>query len=661
MRAIRPFKMWKSLLTSVLVIISQYETNAQCYAEAEIGSLENTRETLQTLDFVSLLASLQSSIEHEMQSNIEPLNDRFAVFENGHLCQISQAEIKSSQIESAITFNKTILTNLITFPKLTNCYIEEDFPELLDEANCKEWLQAISEELDLENLLPVLSKDFLKVFIQNGQIKGLGKERIDPLICNFNPRAKSIKMRKETLENQMKIILSIIFETFKIIGNQEVETQLLSCMDTEWTVTNLRFDREFSDCLKTITKSNRKRSTLFSRIFSDGAELDHLSEKIHTNTRIVNGDLLAIGQNEAMLKTQTQALNKDLRGLNMNLKKLHLNWIAQTLNNEMQKLSQENFILYEQNFERFSEVLKEVSEKLSNIQTIIGSLIMKKEDFKCLIYEGMYSCINIQDSFVKALKFGVIRLHISFEVTKSHKLVFISCRPLSQQKQSSLHHQHAVVSNQTLLFSGGYKINMEQISNQSIVYAQTKPLERLLQNNILILFNNGMLGFYCIKTVEIHSATNSFNCSEKIHWQSIDKKTKLFTKDGLLLRSEFESLKIESRTNFNLEMKRISNLESSLFDQFTPLQTTKWHHLILNKLKQLSSTEAISFSIGSFAILVILCIFPVICLLCRKFGICCFRPADSVRLSVVHPTTVESVETRSRRLVDEFIDKLKSK
>ena len=123
--------MWKSLVTCGLFLISQYKTNAQCYAEHEIGSLENTRETLENLDFISLLASLQSSIEHEIQSNIEPLNDRFAVFRNGHLCQISEAEIKLSQIETAITFNKTILTNLITFPKLTNCYIEEDFPELM--------------------------------------------------------------------------------------------------------------------------------------------------------------------------------------------------------------------------------------------------------------------------------------------------------------------------------------------------------------------------------------------------------------------------------------------------------------------------------------------------------------------------------------------------
>ena len=108
-------------------------------------------------------------------------------------------------------------------------------------------------------------------------------------------------------------------------------------------------------------------------------------------------------------------------------------------------------------------------------------------------------------------------------------------------------------------------------------------------------------------------------------------------------------------------MKRLSNLENSLFDQFTPLELIKWHHVILNKLKKLSSTEAISFSIGSFAILIILCMFPVLCFICRKFGMCCFRPADNVRLSVVQPTTVESVENRSRRLVDEFIDKLKSK
>ena len=74
--------------------------------------------------------------------------------------------------------------------------------------------------------------------------------------------------------------------------------------------------------------------------------------------------------------------------------------------------------LYKNNFLSLS-ILDDILSKLTFLQSLIGSLIVRESNRKCLIIKNKYTCINLQDSLVSETFPGQISLNLNQFTTLS--------------------------------------------------------------------------------------------------------------------------------------------------------------------------------------------------------------------------------------------------
>ena len=155
-----------------------------------------------------------------------------------------------------------------------------------------------------------------------------------------------------------------------------------------------------------------------------------------------------------------------------------------------------------------------------------------------------------------------------------------------------------------------------------------------------------------------HSKLSIINCSTNIHWIDINNHDKLFTTKGLLMRAEFENLKLKSKENFHEFLQSVEDFDNRVFRNFHPIENKIWHHAILEKFTALSSGQAIGFTIGGILLFLTCCICPIITFyFCRTKHCCSKTPTEIIiqQASPAEPTSVESIEQRSRRIVTDFL------
>ena len=115
-----------------------------------------------------------------------------------------------------------------------------------------------------------------------------------------------------------------------------------------------------------------------------------------------------------------------------------------------------------------------------------------------------------------------------------------------------------------------------------------------------------------------------FNCTTKIFWTTLAADDKIISSKGFIYSHHDKSLKLESRKSFHKNLKEVSNIETIILDSVFADNKKPWHHVVLDKLKSLNSSQAIGGTVGfSLVFVLLLLLFIVICVCRRKGGLCC--------------------------------------
>ena len=652
--------MWTFL--SILIIVTSSPTYQQCYLRKEIGSSQAFLTNIYTFNYLNFFKSLVNRIESEIDNEILPLNSRFARFQNGKSCMITSSELTAETLEIALAngFNSSLLTNFLMFPKLEFC-LDYRNTKLLNKQTCQQYLAVISEELSLDNKISYSSENFLTLLVTGDEMKGVEILKLtEPVICEFTQKAEKLDMERSLVKTKIGQIMTTSLSIFEMLGLSifsELKNHMTSCLKKDWNPKNIKINSEMANCLRLSTQKREKKSTWLSNWLGDGAELDRLSDQVSQNTEIMNKDLTVLQRNEALLNANSEILASKITELATNTKNFQKFTVASFMDQKislletigLNELSKNNFLSL--------TILDDVLSELTFLQSLIGSLIVRESNRKCLIIKGKYTCINLQDSLVSETFPGQISLNLKLTKISSQPLAFLSCVPKSPTSTSILHHQHGIMKNGTLFLEGNLMMPINQLENSSFIYSDTKPLKELLQDNILLLLTNKLTGLYCLQPMQVfHSSLNVINCSNTVQWVRISNEDKLFTQKGLVLQSDMENLKLNSKQKFQRFLGKISDFENHIFSSFQPTKNQAWHKVMLGHFQNLNSVEALSVTIGSMSFILLCCLSPLILYICKTKYCCCFKQPHA-EINIIQPSTVENIESRSRRLVREFIEK----
>jgi len=177
-----------------------------------------------------------------------------------------------------------------------------------------------------------------------------------------------------------------------------------------------------------------------------------------------------------------------------------------------------------------------------------------------------------------------------------------------------------------------------------------------LQDNILLLLTNKLTGLYCLQPMQIFHSSHVIDCSTTVQWVKVSTDDKLFTQKGLVLQSDMENLKLTSKQKFQKFLEKFSDFENHIFSSFQPNKDQGWHKVILGHFQNLNSVEAFSATIGTFSLFLLCCLSPFVLYICKTKYCCCFKQPHA-EINIIQPSTVENIESRSRRIVCEFLEK----
>ena len=149
--------------------------------------------------------------------------------------------------------------------------------------------------------------------------------------------------------------------------------------------------------------------------------------------------------------------------------------------------------------------------------------------------------------------------------------------------------------------------------------------------------------------MQIFHSSHVIDCSTTVQWVKVSTDDKLFTQKG-------ENLKLTSKQKFQKFLGKISDFENHIFSSFQPNKNQAWHKVILEHFQNLNSVEALSATIGTFSIFLLCCLSPLVLYICKTMYCCCFKQPQA-EINIIQPSTLENIESRSRRIVREFLEK----
>ena len=399
--------------------------------------------------------------------------------------------------------------------------------------------------------------------------------------------------------------------------------------------------------------------------------MDALQQRVSFNDKLANENFITIQKNEALMSTESKLNSLRLDQLSSETSALQKLIIAQFLSLKMGQSNQEYHIKLQSEMMIYLGRLHKVASSLLEIEDIISQIFSLSETMQCSLLDNKKLCYVPAKSHINKddISFNIILHHQNL---RTQDVVFISCVPLNEGQTSFLDFAHGILLNDSfIMINDREMVSLDDLKNNTLIYSQTKPIKNLMNNNLILLKDRQRTGFFCFKPdVFIHNDV-IFNCTTKIFWTTLAADDKIISSKGFIYSHHDKSLKLESRKSFHKNLKEVSNIETIILDSVFADNKKPWHHVVLDKLKSLNSSQAIGGTVGfSLVFVLLLLLFIVICVCRRKGGLCCCNDKKAeLEISVQGQATPlvnqtvenESTNERARRLVTSFLHSVERK
>ena len=394
-----------------------------------------------------------------------------------------------------------------------------------------------------------------------------------------------------------------------------------------------------------------------------------MEQKVLYNDKLANQNFVTIEKNEALISTESKLNSLRLDQLSTETSKLQKLIIGQFLSLRMIQANQDYHIKLQSEVLIYYDKLNNVALSLLETENIISQIFSLTETLQCSLLDDKQFCYTPSKSHIKKddISFNIILHHQNPE---SQDLVFINCAPLDNKLTSFLDWTHGILLNNTIMINDREMVSINDLENDTLIYSKTKPISNLIQNNLILLKDGQKTGFYCFKPDVFIQNQNIFNCSTKIFWTTLQSDDQIISSKGTVYVHHNKDLKLKSRKSFHDDLRKVSNIENVVLNSVFEDNVQPWHHIVLDKLKQLNSTQAVGTTIGfSLSVFLILSLIVCICLFCLKKGICCCQDKKaSVEIAIQSQNTPlatqnvnETANQRAKRLVTTFLQSVERK
>ena len=626
---------------------------AQCYHTTDIGSTPESNVQEINMDYERLLRSVIKVVVSEHRNFIPSPVNKIMFFRNVEQCLTYEASVDMKELEFMLNneiSNQTILTNVIMFPEMENCLIEEDgYPSLLSRGDCEAWVTIMAEELHLENSISSFSSEFLHLGVKGSNLVGIDVlKNKDPIIGKATDKVEIQLQFQNLLENKLQsLFLSTISlgQLIKIPIFTSLNEYMNQCVGTNW-VTAFHFETNYMYCLSLFPLERKKRSTLFSRIFGDGQELDDLHQRVNINAKTENENFMSLGQNQHLLASQTKLNQLELSEISDQLQLIQKQIVAHFIKIQISETSSNLELSRNSDFLNFYDKIESVTKAVDQYRAILGNVLMDLNETKCNMLDT-FLCVNGRESHLQ-LQSNTLLLSLSVSTPNPKNFTFISCVPFDQDQTSFLDYSHGLfISNSTVLLDNKLFLDISNLANKSLIYSRLKPISHKYQGNIVIIKDGLLTGFVCLKEMLLFNHEKVFNCTLDPIWVQVMPGDKFYSAKGQIITKIENFLTIESRASFRNNLNKLLQFKKDDLVNVFENKKENWHNYVLTALNKLPVETATGVTVGIGFSILLGCLSCVFCV-CFSRKMCCWQRQAQVQIVCPESQSAEPETHRQR-------------
>ena len=314
-------------------------------------------------------------------------------------------------------------------------------------ATCEKFLDTLASQLGLSMNLSLEEEQNSRLVINENEITffEISEHLDDQAFCTFSSRLIArVILEHELMAKLVRSQISID-GVFSLLGQDTIQSCLDGCLESSFQPGNVTPAEKESliNCVNKQYKTSRHcRSTVLEWIFSNGANVDKINNKLVELGEVLNNNMRTITQNEFKLQVKERKISQSISSLD---KRVQFNLKHETALAINQKRI-ESVAIYSNIF--ISAIITElmdldqINEDIKMLTTLIMETMNQESPLKCLQLLGEFRCLNFAKSSLNTYKNTVSFTLYAMSPTSAMSN-FISCLPNMETKVvSTLHNNH---------------------------------------------------------------------------------------------------------------------------------------------------------------------------------------------------------------------------
>ena len=584
--------------------------DCQCFSTPEVSASFGDHETIDiSLDVGSLAKKILSdliSTSEQLPICVENKKYCLATLET---CVNTDSLIQADKLDSySDLFGEKIAIDF-TYAN-GHCHFTQATARVEKTSVCRSYVAklaaiiGVSENLTLDNSANVRLMISANELITEDLTSNLKKL----VICDFTPRM----LARSILDTQLLIELTdsqtLIDGIFALVGQKDTATLLSESLGRPFHPgeTTQSENKRLLEHVNSMFQSRKKRGTFLEYMFSNGEQVDKISNKLVQLGSTLNSNMDKIAENELNLQLGEQMIAKNIEVLdkrvNYNIKTEAALFLNQR---KLDSTTLQAEIYISATMNEIINLLK-IKNGLVEFGSLIINTMQRQESEKCLKIEGRYKCIDFQRSNIKMKMYVIIQLALYASTPKVKESNFISCLPnMSSKRVSTLHNERLIAIGQDLV-GNGKAIKIESLSDEKATNAKTKDINEkdVTFGNIFITTSQSHVILSCFEPELIMHSGRQHNCTKEPLYLEKGTQFTVMTGRGIVEEAHILSFKLDSKNTYLEAAHDLLAIPPDVY-RFTPPSNITTIGMVLEKLTQFSTPAIVGLSVGAGSILIL--------------------------------------------------------
>ena len=583
--------------------------SCQCFATPEVSASFGDHETI---DISFDIGSLSEKILTDLITTADQIpicfEDKKYCIAPLETCVHTDSLIEPDKLDAYSDFYGEKIAVDFTYSN-GHCHFTQATARVEKTSTCKSYVAKLAALIGVSENLTLDNSANVRLMVAENELvtEDLAANLEKLVICDFTPRM----LARSILDTQLLIELTdsqtVMDGIFALVGQKDTATLLSVFLERPFHPgdTTQSENKRLLEYVKSMFQHRKKRGTFLEYIFSNGEQVDKISNKLVQLGSTLNSNMGKISENELNLQLSEQMNAKNIQVLdkrvNYNIKTEAALFLNQrkidstTLQSEMYISATINEIIG----------LLKVKNGLVEFGNLIINTMQRQQSEKCLQIEGRYKCIDFQRSNI-IMKKEVIQLALYASVPKVMESNFISCLPnMSSKRVSTLHNERLITIGQDLV-GNGKVIKIESLSDAKTTNAKTKDINEkdITFGNIFITTSQSHEILSCFEPELIMHSGKQHNCTKEPLYLEKGPQFTVMTGRGIVEEAHISSYKLDSKNTYLQAAHDLLAIPTDVY-RFKPPSNITTIGMVLEKLAQFSTPAIVGLSVGAGSILIL--------------------------------------------------------